>query len=328
MRAIDRVGEWPVDHVSAATVVIDPSGRATVGTAGDQELRYRIASIAKTITAWATFVAVEEGLLALDTAIGQPGCTLRHLLSHAGGYPFDGPRPIAAPGRRRIYSNTGIEMAADAVADAAAMPFGQYLSEAVLEPLGMAATELRGSPAHAMWSSCHDLARFTMETMRPTLIGSEMADAAVRPAFPDLRGIVPGIGRYERCSWGLGFEIKGDKVPHWTGARNSPQTLVTSVVPVPSYGWIWGQRTTDQLPAWHSPIARSTIGPNKPLLSGRRSATPCLWRHAGDAASGRPGARGDHGRRRVPGGQVRLRRRRQRRRRSGGGDARRRARWR
>lgn len=225
MRALDRVGEWPVDHVSAATVVIDPSGRATVGTAGDQELRYRIASIAKTITAWTTFVAVEEGLLALDTAIGQPGCTLRHLLSHAGGYPFDGPRPIAAPGRRRIYSNTGIEMAADAVADAAAMPFGQYLSEAVLEPLGMAATELRGSPAHAMWSSCHDLARFTMETMRPTLIGSEMADAAVRPAFPDLRGIVPGIGRYERCSWGLGFEIKGDKVPHWTGARNSPQTF-------------------------------------------------------------------------------------------------------
>ena len=34
----------------------------------------------------------------------------------AGGYAFSGPDPISVPGRRRIYSNTGIEMAAAAVA--------------------------------------------------------------------------------------------------------------------------------------------------------------------------------------------------------------------
>ena len=48
------------------------------------------------------------------TPVGQPGCTLRHLLAHAGGYPFDGAEPIARPARARIYSNTGIELAADA----------------------------------------------------------------------------------------------------------------------------------------------------------------------------------------------------------------------
>ena len=119
MRALDLVAGWPVDHVSAA---VDPavdamaSARSSIDTIGDVDRRYRLASLAKPITAWAVLIAVEEGLLALDHPIGQPGCTLRHLLAHAGGYAFDGAEPISAPGRRRIYSNTGIEMAAAAVA--------------------------------------------------------------------------------------------------------------------------------------------------------------------------------------------------------------------
>ena len=149
MGALDLVGTWPVEHAAAA--VVGPE--AVLGTTGDTGRPFRIASIAKTLTAWAVLVGVEEGIVALDDAVGQPACTLRHLLAHAGGYPFDGHRPIARPGTRRIYSNTGIELAADAVADAAGMPFGTYLAEAVLEPLGMIATDLRGSPAHAVWST-------------------------------------------------------------------------------------------------------------------------------------------------------------------------------
>ena len=45
------------------------------------------------LTAWAVLIAVEEGVVGLEDAVGQPGCTLRHLLAHAGGYPFDGPDP-------------------------------------------------------------------------------------------------------------------------------------------------------------------------------------------------------------------------------------------
>jgi CubicO group peptidase (beta-lactamase class C family) len=228
MRSLDLAQSWPVDHVSIAVVQrhIDAVGAATVlGTLGDQDRSYRLASIAKTMTAWATLIAVEEGLLSLDTAIGQPGCTLRHLLAHAGGYPFDGADPISRPGRRRIYSNTGIEMAAAAVEEAALMPFVDYFTQAVLEPLGMSSTTLRGSPAHGVFSSVRDICRFVDETMVPTLVSLETAALATQPVFPELSGVVPGVGRYERCSWGLGFEIKGDKKPHWTGTTNSARAF-------------------------------------------------------------------------------------------------------
>ncbi len=106
---------------------------------GDLDHPYRLASISKPLTAWATLVAVEEGIVTLDDPPRgvevQDGCTLRHLLSHAGGYPFDGAIPIAPPGRRRIYSNTGFELVGAEVEAASGMPFGQYLREAVFEPL-------------------------------------------------------------------------------------------------------------------------------------------------------------------------------------------------
>src|SRR5207248_11162101 len=57
---------------------------------------------------------------------------------------------LVAPGRRRIYSNTGYEVLAAAVADGTGVPFGQYLTEAVLDPLALVATRLEGSPAHGM----------------------------------------------------------------------------------------------------------------------------------------------------------------------------------
>jgi hypothetical protein len=44
-------------------------------------------------------------------------------------------------------------------------------------------------------------------------------------AFPDLRGVLPGYGRFDPCDWGLGFEVKGDKAPHWTGTRTTPATF-------------------------------------------------------------------------------------------------------
>lgn len=221
MRALDLTAGWPVPHVSAAAVVVGDGAQPLVHRIGDVELSYRIASISKPIAAWAMLVAVEEGLLALDSPVGQPGCTLAHLLAHAGGYAFDGDEPVSAPGRRRIYSNTGIELAAAAVATAAAMPFEQYLREAVLEPLGMARTELRGSPAHAIFSTVDDVVRFLAEVIDPTLLSEATATAATTPFLPELAGIVPGIGRFDPCPWGLGFEIHGTKHPHWMGARNS-----------------------------------------------------------------------------------------------------------
>jgi CubicO group peptidase (beta-lactamase class C family) len=44
-------------------------------------------------------------------------------------------------------------------------------------------------------------------------------------AFPGLVGVLPGYGRMEPNDWGLGFELRDTKEPHWTGRRNSPRTF-------------------------------------------------------------------------------------------------------
>lgn len=221
MQALRLIDTWPVE--TAAVAVLHSDG--SIDCAGDQQHRFRLASVAKTITAWACLVAVEEGIVALDQPVGQPGCTLRHLLCHAGGYGFDGPEPIAKPERNRIYSNTGIEIAASTIAEAAGIAFDRYLDEAVLHPLGMSSTTLNGSPAHRMWSTAADLARFVAEIRSPTLISVPTAATATTTHFPELNGIIPGIGRFAPCPWGLGFEVRGYKQPHWTGTTNSPTTF-------------------------------------------------------------------------------------------------------
>ena len=50
----------------------------------------------------------------------------------------------AQPGKRRVYSNYGFEVLAETVQQASGIEFGQYLAEAVFEPLGMTDTALDG----------------------------------------------------------------------------------------------------------------------------------------------------------------------------------------
>lgn len=241
MRPLQLVDAWPVQHASAATMTYD----GVIEARGDAARVYRIASLGKIITAWAALVAVEEGSLSLSTPIGQQGCTLRHLLCHAGGYGFDGAKPISPPESRRQYSNTGIELAAHGVAAATGIPFPQYLQEAILHPLEMNSTELRGSPAKDMWSTTGDLLRFTNEIMHPTLLAPETVTDAASVQFPALAGVIPGLGSYDPCPWGLGPEIRGNKHPHWTGATNSPAT----------FGHFGGAGTM----MWIDPVERTSL---------------------------------------------------------------------
>ena len=242
MRALELVSTWPVPHAAAAVVSDDGE---VLGRTGDRTHRVRLASLTKPLTAWATLVAVEEGIVTLTDPVGQSGCTLRHLLAHAGGYPFEGAEPVVAPERRRIYSNTGIELAAAHVGRAASMPFADYLAEAVLTPLGMVTCALQGSPAHAAWATVDDVVRFLAEVQRPTLLDPATAAEAVRQQWPALAGIVPGVGRFDPCPWGLGFEIRGDKHPHWTGRTNGAAT----------YGHFGGAGTM----MWADPEARCAL---------------------------------------------------------------------
>ena len=169
-------------------------------------------------------VAAEEGTLDLDEPAGPPGATVRHLLAHASGLPFEGGTPIAQPGRRRIYSNTGFEVLAEALAAAAGMPFAEYLADAVLAPLGLDA-ELRGSAGAGMWGSLRDLAAVARELLAPSLVAPETLAEATSVQFPGLVGVVPDVGRFEPNDWGLGVELRDAKAPHWTGTRNSERTF-------------------------------------------------------------------------------------------------------
>ena len=224
MQALHLVTSWPVGH--GAAEVVDAHGVTGIG---DGERVHRIASLTKPIVAWAVMVAVEEGVLDLDGPLrhvaAPDGATLRHLLAHAAGFGFDGDAPVAAVGRRRMYSNTGFERAADELVAAAGLDLPTYLAEAVLEPLGMVHTELRGSAAHGIWSTLDDMVRFVAELRSPRLLAAETWDEVTRPQFPDLAGIVPDVGRFDPCPWGLGVEIKGGKAPHWMGRANSPATF-------------------------------------------------------------------------------------------------------
>src|SRR6056297_882585 len=106
MTALDLTADWPVHHVSAAVL----RQGETIATIGDVDRVQRLASLSKPMATWATLVATEEGIVALDQPMGQPGCTLRHLLAHAGGYPFEGFEPIARPETTRTYSNSGFSL--------------------------------------------------------------------------------------------------------------------------------------------------------------------------------------------------------------------------
>lgn len=177
----------------------------------------------------AVLIAVEEGSLALDQPLGPAGSTVSHVLAHASGLApeADGPYPatMARVGSKRIYSNQGFELLGRAIEDSTGIDMATYLHEAVVEPLSMTSTRLEGSPAHGAVSSVDDLLVFAGELMAPTLISPWTLASATAPYLPDLDGVLPGFGRQTPNPWGLGFEIRADKKPHWTGSGNSQATF-------------------------------------------------------------------------------------------------------
>lgn len=221
MRSVRTIEDWPVEH--ASTAVVAAAGQV-VGSHGDQGRVYGLASMTKLLTAFATLVAVEEGVLGLDDAAGPEGSTVRHLLAHASGLDFSEPTARSAPASRRIYSNVGFTVLAETVAQRSEIPFAAYVREGLLDPLGMDATTFAGSPAFGATSTVSDLARFAAELQRPALLDPSTLALATSVAFPGLMGVLPGFGRQTPNDWGLGFEIRGAKQPHWTGSTSSPRT--------------------------------------------------------------------------------------------------------
>jgi CubicO group peptidase (beta-lactamase class C family) len=219
MEALRQLDEWGA-ATAAAGVIRD--GEVVAKRGADELLRW--ASVTKLVTALAALLAAEEGVIDLDEPAGPEGSTVRHLLAHASGLPFEPGAPTGAPGQRRVYSNVGFERLADHIAARAEMPFADYLRGGVLEPLGMTA-ELLGSPAADLHGTLDDLLILARELQRPSLVAPETLAEATTVQFPGLAGVLPDFGRMDPNDWGLGFELRDAKSPHWTGSRNSPRTF-------------------------------------------------------------------------------------------------------
>jgi len=215
--ALRQIDEWPAEHAAAGVATAD----GVAAERGDVEHRFGWGSVTKLLVAYATLIAAEEGALDLDEPAGPDGSTVRHLLAHASGLAWDSPQPLGKPGERRVYSNSGYLVLAEHVAARAEMPFPDYLRAAVLEPLGLGAT-LEGDAAGGIAGSLGDMLRFGREALEPKLIAPETLAEATSVQFPGLDGVLPGFGRQTPNDWGLGFELRNGKSPHWTGALNSP----------------------------------------------------------------------------------------------------------
>jgi CubicO group peptidase (beta-lactamase class C family) len=223
MAVLDALDDWPVP--AAAAAVVGPSG--VLATHGDTEQVFVLASVTKPLVARAVQIAVEEGVVDLDTPAGPPGSTVRHLLAHASGLAMDSDLVLAKPGTRRMYSNYGFTVLAETVQRESGIEFRRYLAEAVFEPLAMATTRLDGGTEAAGFgatSTVADLAAFAADLLRPSTVSAQMHAEAITVQFPGLDGVLPGYGVQRPNDWGLGFEIRDSKSPHWTGTRNSART--------------------------------------------------------------------------------------------------------
>ena len=233
---------------------------------GPRDVELRWASVTKLLTGLAVLVAVEEGTVDLDEPAGPAGSTLRHLLAHASGLaPEEGP-PLMPPGQRRIYSNSGIELAAALVAERAGMPFAEYLRAAVV-----AAARARRRAAR--------LARVGLPrpARRSARARARAARADARRARDARRGDVGAVPRPRRRAAGLGAdgaERLGARVRaarREVAALDGNARLAAHVRPLRRGRDVpLGRSGRRASRAASSPTASSATGRRRP---GRRSAT-------------------------------------------------------
>ncbi|MBW3578240.1 MAG: beta-lactamase family protein [Actinobacteria bacterium] len=221
MGALDRVRDWPVGEAAVGVTNAD-AALETVGPSGQV---FPWASVTKLLTAYTVLIVVDQGAIGLDDPAGPEGATVAHLLAHTSGLPLRGEDPVARPGERRIYSSAGFEVLGRVLSDRTGMSFDELVADNVLKPLQMDATVVAGSPAHGKRGPLSDLLALGRELLAPTLVDRDLFARATSVAYPGRSGVLPGFGRQDPNDWGLGFERRDDKHPHWTGTSNSSATF-------------------------------------------------------------------------------------------------------
>jgi CubicO group peptidase (beta-lactamase class C family) len=241
--AIDRAfAEFVArEHIPGAAWGIVVDGQLVhVGTAGYRELSskspvtpdtvFRIASMTKSFTAMAILKLRDEGKLSLDDPAERyvpelkglkyptsdsPRITVRHLLSHAEGFPEDNPwgdQQLAVtedefsamlrrgipfsnpPGLAYEYSNYGFAILGRIVSNVAQMPYRDYVAANILKPLGMSATTLepRSVPADRLAPGY----RWEDEQWKPEPLLPDGAFGAMGGMLTSLRDLARYVAAY------------------------------------------------------------------------------------------------------------------------------------
>ena len=214
-----KLQSWPGDPSLVAV------GADGILGCRDSGRLYRLASVTKLLSALTILSAADEGVVSLNDQVGPPGASLLHLLAHASGVGFDGGKVRTSPGVRRIYSNIGIDLAADHLGAQSGNDFRHEMRTRVLEPLGMHNTDLTGAPSKGGEGTIPDMARLAQELLKPRVFPQARIDVLSSLAYSGLGGILPGFGYQAENDWGAGAEIRAFKSPHWTSPENSPTTF-------------------------------------------------------------------------------------------------------
>ncbi|MFN8015466.1 MAG: serine hydrolase domain-containing protein [Acidimicrobiia bacterium] len=205
-----------------AIAVIDPHGKQTVY--GLAKEKYRFASVTKVLSTLVFAELVESGFISFDTLIKDNYFTkgdvcLKDLLSHSSGIRPEYEEPIE-PLTKRIYTNESFELSEKYIFSSTKYLEGYSISSIFEEGLKIhlnAAIKFSGSSAYGAEGTFEDLLALLNEIRSPTYISETTFNFLTTTYADGLPGILPGFGQYENNSFGIGFEVKGNKANHWMG---------------------------------------------------------------------------------------------------------------
>jgi CubicO group peptidase (beta-lactamase class C family) len=185
----------------------------------------------------------------------------RHLGLDAFVRSYCGGQPCFAPGSRWSYSNFGFGLAGEIIARRGGLGYHELVAAGILEPLRMSDSYLRppesvwgriaevslpteprsdherynspyfrglGIPWGGLYSTPDDLAVFAQAFLEGGAHGGRriLSPASVREMTRNqLAGDAEGVVPWRAASWGLGWDVKGRKAPHSSGALTSAATF-------------------------------------------------------------------------------------------------------
>ena len=151
---------------------------------------------------------------------------MRHLLAHSAGYDFADRTMRYRPGDRRLYSNAGFEvLGRNAGSRPPAWPSPSTCAKDCWNRWAWRRTTPGGLPRRRRRLHRRGPGAAGRRTAAAEAAGSVHTRHATSVVFPGLAGVLPGFGRQQDNDWGLGFELRDAKSPHWTGANSSPRTF-------------------------------------------------------------------------------------------------------